>query len=78
VDLEKGLPEAIYLTLDNLTHIQQLDYEQFPFKYKVCHEYGHFAKECMKKTQGVSNATLEQGGERQQVKKKSPPDRGEG
>jgi hypothetical protein len=25
-----------------------LDYEQFPFKCKLCHEYGHFARNCKK------------------------------
>jgi hypothetical protein len=44
VDLEKGLPEAIQLNLDNWSYIQQVDYEQIPFKCKACHEYGHFAK----------------------------------
>jgi hypothetical protein len=46
VDLEKGLPEAIQLTLDNWSYIQQVDYEQIPFKCKACHEYGHFVKSC--------------------------------
>jgi hypothetical protein len=44
VDLEKGLPEAIKLSLDDWTHIQKLDYEKIPFKCKMCHEYGHFAR----------------------------------
>jgi hypothetical protein len=44
VDLEKGLPEAIKLKLDDWIHIQKLDYEQLPFKCKMCHEYGHFAR----------------------------------
>jgi hypothetical protein len=48
VDLEKGLPEAINLTLDKWTYLQQVDYEQLPFKCKICHEYGHFAKHCPK------------------------------
>lgn len=43
VDLEKGIPEAVVISLDNCQHIQQLDYEQLPFKCKICHEYGHFA-----------------------------------
>ncbi len=43
VDLGKGLPEAIKIKVDQWRHIQQLDYEQIPFKCKVCHEYGHFA-----------------------------------
>jgi len=48
VDLGKGLPEAIKIKVDQWTHIQQLDYEQLPFKCKVCHEYGHFANRCSK------------------------------
>jgi hypothetical protein len=30
VDLKKGLPEAIQLTLDNWSYLQQVDYEQLP------------------------------------------------
>lgn len=48
INLEKGILEAIAITLDNWQHIQQLDYEQLSFKCKVCHEYGHFAKNCKK------------------------------
>jgi hypothetical protein len=48
VDLGKGLPEAIKIKVDEWSHIQQLDYEQIPFKCKVCHEYGHFANRCTK------------------------------
>jgi hypothetical protein len=44
VDQENGLLEAMQLTLDNWTYIHQVDNEQLPFKYKACHEYGHFAK----------------------------------
>lgn len=32
VDLEIGLPEAIKLTVVGWSHIQELDYEQLPFK----------------------------------------------
>lgn len=46
VNLEKGLPEAIKLTLGDWCHIQELDYEQIPFKCLRCHVYGHFAKNC--------------------------------
>lgn len=48
VDLDKGLPETIKLKVDDWTHFQQLDYEQIPFKCKVCHKYGHFANRCTK------------------------------
>lgn len=48
VDLWKGLSEAIKIKVDQWTHIQQVDYEQLPFKCKVCHEYGHFANRCSK------------------------------
>jgi hypothetical protein len=46
VDLEKGPPEAIQLTLDDWSYMQQLDYEQIQFKFKACHEYRHFTKIC--------------------------------
>ena len=42
-DLSKGLPEEIKLKVDDWTHIQQLDYEQIPFKCKVCQEYSNFS-----------------------------------
>jgi len=48
VDLGRGLPESIKLKLDDWSHIQQLDYEQIPFKCKVCHDYRHFANRCTK------------------------------
>ena len=38
VDLEKGLLEAIKLTLDGWSHIQKVDYEKLPFKCKAYHE----------------------------------------
>ena len=49
VDLEVGLPEAIKLTVADWTHIQELDYEQLPFKCRHYHDYGHFARHCKKK-----------------------------
>ena len=49
VDLEIGLPEVINLTVADLSHTQELDYEQIPFKCHFCHGYGHFAQNCKKK-----------------------------
>jgi hypothetical protein len=77
VNLEKGLPEAIKLSLGDWTHIQELDYEQIPFKCLRCHDYGHFAKSCPKASgepgpvkeddfQPVSNR-------RRQPRRKDPP-----
>jgi hypothetical protein len=48
VDLEKGLPEATNLTLDKWNYLQQVYYEQLPFKCKIFHDYGNFAKHCPK------------------------------
>jgi len=48
VNLEKGLPEAIKLSLGDWSHIQELDYEQIPFKCLRCHAHGHFARNCPK------------------------------
>ena len=42
VDLEADLLEAIKLTVGAWSHFQKLNYEQLPFKCRVCHEYGHF------------------------------------
>ena len=51
VDLEEGLPEAIKLTVAGWTHVQELDYEQLPFKCRHCHGHGHFAKHCKKRAE---------------------------
>ena len=51
VELEIGLPEAIKLTVADWSHIQELDYEQIPFKCRFCHGYGHFARNYKKKSE---------------------------
>jgi len=51
VDMEEGLPEAIKLTVAGWTYVQELDYEQLPFKCRHIHGYGHFAKHCKKKVE---------------------------
>lgn len=60
VDLGKGLPEDIKVKVDEWSHIQQLDYEQIPFKCKVCHEYGNFANHCTKLSNVDNNSQEEQ------------------
>ena len=49
VELETGLPEAIKLTVAEWSRIQELDYEQIPFKCRFCHGYGHFSQNLKKK-----------------------------
>lgn len=71
VDLGKGLPEAIKIKVDEWSHIQQLDYEQIPFKCKVCHEYGHFANRYTKII-NVDNNSQEQQWEVVKRKKLAP------
>jgi len=44
VDIEKGLSKEISLSMNNWTHIQNLEYEQLSFKCKAFHEYGYFTK----------------------------------
>lgn len=72
VDLGRGLSEAIKLKVDEWCHIQQLDYEQIPFKCKVCHEYGHFANRCPKII-NVGSEEEERQWETVKKKKSSPP-----
>ena len=48
IDLEAGLPEAVKLKVGSWHHYQKLDYEQLPFKCRLCHEHGHFQRNCPK------------------------------
>ena len=57
VKLEKGLSKALKLTLRDWSHIQELDYEQIPFKCNFCHVYGHFAKSCPKLAESQKTTT---------------------
>jgi hypothetical protein len=50
IDLEKGLLEVVLLTLDNWSHLQLVDFDNFSFKCKTYHEYGHFAKKLQVKS----------------------------
>lgn len=71
VDLGKGLPETIKIKVDEWSHIQQLNYEQIPFKCKVCPEYGHFSNRCIKII-NVDNNTQDQQWEVVKKKKSTP------
>ena len=73
MDLEVGLPEAINLTVADLTYVQELDYEKLPFKCRFCHGYGHFARYCKKKEEEV---VKEKGDQWTQVKRSSSAKQG--
>ena len=51
MDLSKDLPKAVILNWEDEECIQQIDYEQIPFHCRICHEYGHFERNCPKGTQ---------------------------
>lgn len=44
VDLEKCLSRAVNFHMDSWSHVQEVDYDQLPFKCKLYHEYEHFSK----------------------------------
>lgn len=43
-NLEQGLLKEINVTKYGCTCFQKLDYDQFPLKCNIFHEYGNFAK----------------------------------
>jgi len=51
VDHEVGILEAIQLKAADWSYIQELDYEQLPFKCRYCHGYSHFVRHCKKKAE---------------------------
>jgi len=51
MDLEKGLREAVQIKIDEWSFRQTLNYEQIPFKCSICHDHGHFTKNCPKSQQ---------------------------
>ena len=72
--LEVRLPQAINLTIADRTYVQELDYEQLPFKCRFCHGYGHFARSCKKK--GEEEVVKEKGDEWIQVQKTKSTNQG--
>jgi hypothetical protein len=45
MDVSGALPEAINLEFRNEEWIQNIDYEQIPFRCRRCHEHGHLIRE---------------------------------
>ena len=46
MDLSKALLEEIRFLWEVEEWLQNLDYEQVPFRCRRCHEYGHLFREC--------------------------------
>jgi hypothetical protein len=45
MDVLGALPEAISLEFRDEEWIQNIDYEQIPFRCRRCHEHGHLIRE---------------------------------
>ncbi|XP_057862492.2 uncharacterized protein LOC131070841 [Cryptomeria japonica] len=48
LDLSRPLPDAVEMCVGSHSWVQQLDYETFPFRCRLCHEYGHLVHRCPK------------------------------
>ena len=69
VDLETDLPKAINLTVAEWSHIQESDYEKIPFKCRLCYGYGHFSRNCKKKSEEeIENEKADQWAQVQKVR----------
>jgi len=44
VDLEKGFPEAVQLSLDGWYFFDSIDHDKIPLKWHFCHELDHFVR----------------------------------
>ena len=62
MDLSKDLLEAVSLNWEDEGWIQQIvDYEQLPFRCRICHEYGHFGRNLSKGNQEKLISDQEEG-----------------
>jgi hypothetical protein len=61
MDVSGALPEAIILEFRDEEWIQSIDYEQIPFRCRICHEHGHLIRECLlNKKQETKNTKAQQ------------------
>jgi hypothetical protein len=61
MDVSGALPEAISLEFRDEEWIQNIDYEQIPFRCRRCHEHGHLIRECpLNKKQEATNPKTQQ------------------
>ena len=59
MELSKKLPQEVSLNQEDEEWIHQIDYEQLPFRYRICHEYGHFGRNFPKGTWEKPNSNRE-------------------
>ena len=59
--------------MDGWEHMQNIVYEQLPFKCKKCHEYSHFVKNCPKVVQEIPEKNQEEGWQQAKRGRKMPP-----
>jgi hypothetical protein len=61
MDVSGALPEAISLEFRDEEWIQNIDYEQIPFRCRRCHEHDHLIRECpLNKKQEATNPKTQQ------------------
>ena len=61
MDVFGALPEAIILEFRDEEWIQNIDYEQIPFRCRRFHEHGHLIRECsFNKKQEATNPKTQQ------------------
>lgn len=46
IDLSNPLPDSLEIHAGAYSWVQQLDYDTFPFRCRLCHEYGHLQRRC--------------------------------
>jgi hypothetical protein len=60
MNVSGALLEAISLEFKDEEWIQNIDYEQIPFRCRRCHEHGHLIRECpIMKKQETKNTKLQ-------------------
>jgi hypothetical protein len=46
MNVERGLPESIIISYQEIEYIHTIDYEDIPFRYRKFHEHGHLFIDC--------------------------------
>jgi hypothetical protein len=64
VDLNNPLPDSIEICMGSSSWIQQLDYETLPFRCRICHEYGHLYRNCLRNKYSTLAATRPPGADK--------------